>query len=164
MPHDPAVPDLPPGLITLRRWAGKHGRTPDYVRIFWRARDGFPQPAGTLPARGRHGGGEGELLFEEATLNTWLAAQTDLQPPDRIDSSTLPAAGTRITLGRFAALIGKDRKTVTQHRDRPGFPEPAPDGTYRLGDLVGYWNNRTGRRGPRRRRSSASDEDPGARG
>ncbi|MGH3157034.1 MAG: hypothetical protein ACRDNF_10715 [Streptosporangiaceae bacterium] len=151
MPHDPAAPDLPPGLTTLRRWAGKHGRTPDYVRILWRARDGFPEPAGTLPARGRHGGGQGELLFDEAHLDAWLAAQPDLQPPERIDPAALRAApDERVTLGRFAGVIGKDRKTVTQHRDRPGFPDPGPDGKYSLADLLRYWNTRTGRRGPAR--------------
>jgi hypothetical protein len=77
--------------------------------------------------------------------------------------SALPAANTRITLGRFAALIGKDRKTVTQHRDRPGFPEPGPDGSYRLGDLILYWNNRTGRRGPSQGGSSAHEGDQATR-
>jgi hypothetical protein len=151
-------------MTTLRRWATAHGRTPEYVRIFWRPRRGFPAPIGALPARGRHGGGEGELLFDEKDLDIWLATQPDLQPPERIDPSTLPAADTRITLGRFAALIGKDRKTVTQHRDRPEFPEPGSDGSYRLGDLILYWNNRTGRRGPSRGGSSAPGRDQTARG
>jgi hypothetical protein len=151
MPRDTPAPGLPPGLTTLRRWAAKHGRTPDYVRIFWRPRDGFPGPAGTLPARGRHGGGQGELLFDEKHLDAWLAAQPDLQPPERIDAATLDTvAQERVTLGRFAAVIGKDRKTVTQHRDRPGFPAPGDDGKYSLADLLRYWNTRTGRRGPAR--------------
>jgi hypothetical protein len=47
---------------------------------------------------------------------------------------------------RFAALIGKDRKTVTQHRQRPGFPDPGPDGKYDPDDLLEYWNTRPGRR------------------
>jgi hypothetical protein len=146
MPPDTPAPDIPPGLTTLRRWAGKHGRTPDYVRIFWRARPGFPEPAGTLPARDRHGGGQGELLFHETCLDTWLAAQPDLQPPERIDLAAVQGApDERVTLGRFAAVIGKDRKTVTQHRDRPGFPPPGPDRKYSLADLLGYWNTRTGR-------------------
>jgi hypothetical protein len=149
MPPDPTAPDIPPGLTTLRRWAPTHGRTPDYVRIFWRARPGFPEPAGTLPARGRHGGGQGELLFDEKRLDTWLAAQPDLQPPERIDPTAVRAApDERVTLGGFAGVIGKDRKTVTQHRDRPGFPTPGPDRKYSLTDLLRYWNTRTGRRGP----------------
>jgi hypothetical protein len=157
MPPDTPSTDIQPGLTTLRRWASKHGRTPDYVRIFWRARPGFPDPAGTLPARGRHGGGQGELLFDEKRLDTWLAAQPDLQPPERIDPTTLRAApDERVTLGGFAAVIGKDRKTVTQHRDRPGFPAPGPDRKYSLADLLRYWNTRTGRRGPARPPSPAT--------
>ena len=53
----------------------------------------------------------------------------------------------RITLGKFAGLIGKARGTVNQHRDRPGFPPPGEDGLYRAGDLLEYWNTRHGRRG-----------------
>ncbi len=146
-------------MTTLRRWAAEHGRTSDYVRLFWRSRPGFPEPATSLRPRGRHGGGRGELLFEEAALNAWLAAQDDLHPPERVDPSGLEVGeNDRVTLGRFAALIGKDRKTVTQHRDRPGFPAPSADGTYRLGDLVRYWNARTGRRGPARKKASAQTE------
>jgi hypothetical protein len=51
MPPDTPSTDIQPGLTTLHRWATTHGRTPDYVRIFWRTRPGFPDPAGTLPAR-----------------------------------------------------------------------------------------------------------------
>jgi hypothetical protein len=53
----------------------------------------------------------------------------------------------RITLGKFAGLIGKARGTVNQHRDRPGFPPPGEDGLYRAVDLLEYWNTRLGRRG-----------------
>jgi hypothetical protein len=141
--------DVPPGLITLRQWAASHGRTYDYVRQFWRKRDGFPDPVGELPSRGRHGGGRGELLFSETALEDWFAAQPDLLPPGRIDPSNLPVdADERITLGRFASHIGKARGTVTQHRGRPGFPEADANGRYRAGDLLDYWNTRTGRRRP----------------
>jgi hypothetical protein len=134
-------------MTTLRRWALRHGRSHDYVRQFWRRLPGFPDPAGELPARGRHGGGRGELLFEQAALDSWMAAQPGLAPPERIDPAALRIdPDERVTLGRFAALIGKDRKTVTQHRDRPEFPEPDPGGRYRVADLLGYWNSRTGRR------------------
>jgi hypothetical protein len=137
----------------LRRWASGHGRTHHYVRQFWRCRPGFPDPVSELPPNGHHGGGRGEHLYDEAALDAWLAAQPDLAAPDRVDPGAFQIApDERITLGRFAALIGKDRKTVTQHRDRPGFPEPDPDGTYRTGDLLGYWNSRPGYRGPARRR------------
>jgi hypothetical protein len=139
--------DVPAGLITLRGWAPRHGRTYDYVRQFWRRRPGFPEPAGELPARGRHGGGRRELLFEEAILDAWLAAQSDLAPPERIDPDAFGvAAEERITLNRFATLIGKAAKTITQHRGRPGFPDTGTDGRYRAGDLLEYWNSRTGRR------------------
>lgn len=108
---------------------------------------GFPDAEGELPARGRHGGGRGELLFSEAALDSWFAAQPGLAAPTRIDPAQLRLdPEERITLGRFAALIGKDRKTVAQHRGRPGFPEPVSGDLYRAGDLVAYWNGRLGRR------------------
>jgi hypothetical protein len=151
MPSRRPNDQIPSGMITLRVWGPKQGRSADYVRQNWRNRDGFPEPAGALPAHGRNGGGRGELLFDQAELDAWLAAQPDLAAPERIDPGAIridPQA--RITLGRFAALIGKDRKTVTQHRDRPGFPEVDADGAYRAGDLLDYWNSRPGRRGPSR--------------
>jgi hypothetical protein len=87
------------------------------------------------------------LLFDEAALDAWLAAQAHLAPPERIDLTALRAdPDDRVTLSRFAAMIGKDRKTVTQHRSRPGFPDGDPDGRYRVGDLLQYWNERPGRR------------------
>jgi hypothetical protein len=86
-------------------------------------------------------------MYEEAALDAWLAAQDDLQPPVRVDASTFPVdLDERITLWRFAEIIGKNSKTVNQHRTRPGFPEAGPDGKYRAGDLLDYWNNRPGRR------------------
>jgi hypothetical protein len=78
----------------------------------------------------------------------WFASQPDLAPPERIDPSAARInAEERVTLGKFAGLIGKARGTVNQHRDRPGFPQPGPDGLYRAGDLLAYWNTRPGRRG-----------------
>jgi hypothetical protein len=147
VPSQPLDTDLPPGLTTLRRWARSHGRTHDYVRKFWRQRPGFPESVGELPARGRHGGGRGELLFDDAALEAWFSAQPDLAPPQRIDPATFRAdPEDRITLGRFAALIGKSRGTVTQHCGRPGFPQAGADGRYRAADLLAYWNTRPGRR------------------
>lgn len=146
---DSPAEGIPAGLTTLRMWATSHGRTYDHVRNFWRKRQGFPDPVCELPSRGRHGGGTGEQLWEESALDGWLAAQPDLHPPERIALSALDiGADDRISLGRFADLVGKARKTVTQHRDRPGFPKPGADGRYCAGDLVSYWNSRTGRRGP----------------
>ncbi len=124
----------------------------------WRRREGFPAPVGELPARGRHGGGRGELLFDEQALDAWLAAQSELSPPERFDLAALGLRpGDQITLGRFATLIGRARNTVTQHRDRPGFPQPREDGTYRAGDLLNYWNSRTGHRGRAGSHSAGSD-------
>jgi hypothetical protein len=151
VPAEQPAGQFPDGLTTLRHWASRHGRTHDYVRQFWRRRSGFPGPVGELPPTGNRGGGRGEHLYDEAALDAWLAAQPGLSPPERIDPGAVRLdPDERITLGRFAALVGKDRKTITQHRDRPGFPEPEADGTYRFGDLIEYWNNRAGRRGSAR--------------
>jgi hypothetical protein len=82
----------------------------------------------------------------------WLAAQPNLRPPEQIDPSVLRAGpDERITLGRFAALIGRARNTVAQYRGQPGFPQPDAEGRYRAGDLLSYWNSRPGRRGQARR-------------
>lgn len=145
----PELPDaeIPPGLTTLHIWAPTHGRTYNHVRQFWRRRPGFPEPVGTLPPADPHRRGRRELLFEQAALDAWLAAQTNLEPPERIDPATFPIGlDERITLGRFAGLIEKNRGTVAQHRDRPGFPAADTDGRYRAGDLLDYWNQRPGRR------------------
>jgi hypothetical protein len=150
-PPERSGAEMPTGMTTLRMWAARHGRSHDYVR-HWRKRPGFPQQTGALPSRGRHGGGYGEPFFDEAALDGWFAAQPDLVPPERIDSSAAQIdPAERITLGRFAGLIGKARGTVNQHRSRPGFPEPGPDGLYLAEDLLGYWNARRGRRGEARR-------------
>lgn len=64
----------------------------------------------------------------------------------------------RVTLSRFARLVGRDNKTVYQYRGWRGFPQPGDDGKYRLGDLAGpcgYWYRRTGKTGPPRRRPSS---------
>src|SRR5271154_2709016 len=154
-PAEPGA-DLPPGTTTLRLWAARHGRTHDYLRR-WRRRDGFPLPAGELPARGRHGGGRGELLFDETALDAWLGGQVDLEPPERFDLAAFGLApDDRITLGRFATIIGKARNTVAQHLERPSFPQAGADGIYRASDLFDYWNSRTGHRGQARKRRAAS--------
>jgi hypothetical protein len=141
--------ELPAGMTTLRLWAPRHGRAYDYVRQFWRTRDGFPTPAGELPSRSRNGGGPGERYYDEEALERWLSGQSGLNLAPRIEPSVLRIdPDDRITLGRFAALIGKARNTVAQYRDQPGFPAADAEGTYRSGDLVDYWNSRPGRRGP----------------
>jgi hypothetical protein len=168
LPPSPAVSDhigvppaepgdqLPPGTTTLRRWAARHGRTYDYLRR-WRRREGFPVPVGELPARGRHGGGRGELLFDEQALDEWLGRQPDLEAPERFDLAALGVGpDDRITLGRFAVLIGKARNTVAQHRGRASFPEVDVDGAYRAGDLFNYWNTRSGHRSQSSRSSGGN--------
>jgi hypothetical protein len=134
-------------MTTLRAWAARHGRSHDRVR-HWRADPEFPTHVGELSSHGRHGGGIGEQYFDEAALDGWLASRPELAPPERIDpSATRIDLEERVTLGRFAALIGKARGTVNQHRNRPGFPQPGTDGLYRADDLLAYWNTRRGRRG-----------------
>jgi hypothetical protein len=135
---------VPPGLTTLRLWAARHGRTYNHVRQYWGGMLGFPEPVGTLePAEQRRG--RRELLFDEAALDAWLAAQPELAPPERVEAFPVDP-DERITLGRFAVLIDKANKTVTQHRGRVGFPEANTAGLYRAGDLIEYWNTRPGRR------------------
>lgn len=106
------------------------------------------------PERSRPGAataaGQGELLFDENGLDTWLAAQPDLQPPERINPATLrTVSDERVTLGRFAAVIGKDRKTVTQHRARPA-SQPGRGQEVLPGRPGAHWNTRARRRGPAR--------------
>jgi hypothetical protein len=139
-------PELPPGLTTLRLWATRQGRTYNHVRQYWGGMPGFPESVGTLePAEQRRG--RRELLFDEAALDAWLAARPELAPPERVDSFPV-GLDERMTLGRFASLIGRANKTVTQHRRRSGFPDSGEDGRYRAGDLLDYWNKRPGRREP----------------
>lgn len=51
-----------------------------------------------------------------------------------------------VTLGAFARLVGRSRKTVTQYRDRDGagFPPAAGDRQWHLGTLAAWWNSRPG--------------------
>ena len=154
MPTELPPGELPAGMTTLRVWAARHGRTHDHVRKIWRHQDGFPAPSGVLAARGRHGGGRGELYFDEAALDRWLAAQSDLAPKEPFDPATLRIdPDERITLARFAAILGIARNTVAQYRDQVGFPKPDADGTYHALELLGFWNSRPGRRGKTRRPS-----------
>ena len=91
---------------------------------------------------------ESEQYFDEAALDAWLASRPDLAPPERIDTTAVRIdPDQRITLGKFAGLIRKARGTVTQHRDRVGFPQAGEDGLYRASDLLEYWNTRSGHRG-----------------
>jgi len=85
-------------------------------------------------------------------VQRWLSGQSDLNPAPRVEPPVLRIdSDDRITLGRFASLIGKARNTVAQYRDQPGFPSADEEGSYRAGDLLDYWNSRPGRRGPARK-------------
>ena len=135
---------LPPGKLTLREYAPKVGRSARYIGDHWRSRPGFPTPAGELRARGRRGGGRGELVYEETALDAFRASQPDLwgQRTDTI-AVTGRSLDERVTLGDFANHIAhEDCETVARHADQDGFPPAGTDGLYRLGDLISYWNTR----------------------
>jgi hypothetical protein len=141
---------LPPGMVTIDTYAAKIGRQPRYLLHYWVPREGFPEPVGELPGSGRHGGGRRRKVYDEAALTTFRAGQPDLwgQP-----GQTLQMPGRnpdeRVTLGYFADHVTprRDRRTITQYRQEPGFPEPGEDNRYRLGDLLSFFN--TGRAGKR---------------
>ena len=117
---------------------------------------GFPRQSGNfLRAAGMAEDGANSSLTSTHLMSGW--PQADLEPPERFDLASLGLAPEeRITLGRFAALIGLARATVTQHRGRSGFPSPGGDGTYCAGDLLDYWNSRAGHRGQARNRRAGA--------
>ena len=130
---------LPPGLVTLSRWAASAGRSPGTIRSRWAWRPGFPAPVGRTPGRGRHSGGLDELVYRAADLEACLPRSASLH-----DAGISP--GQRVTLGWFADHAAQvARKTVTQYRGTPGFPAPGPDGRYRYGDPAAWWRSRPGR-------------------
>ena len=135
---------LAPGLTTLRGYAEGIGYSLGYIRLFWRKRDGFPAPVGELPPRGRHGGGRGELVFEEKALDAFRATQADLwgrRPMQRVVTSR--DLDERITPGEFAQqLAGVGGEVMAQYQALEGFPETGTDRRCRLGDLLAYWNTR----------------------
>jgi hypothetical protein len=135
---------LAPGLTTLRDYAKRIGYSPDYIRLFWGKRDGFPAPAGELPPRGRHGGGRGELVFDEKALDAFRATQADLwgrRPMQRVVTNR--DLDERITPSEFAQqLAGVDGAVMARYQALDGFPEIGKDGRCRLGDLLAHWNTR----------------------
>ena len=135
---------LPPGLTTLRDYAERIGYTFDYIRLYWRQRDGFPEPAGELPPQGRHGGGRGKLVYEEKALDAFRARYTDLWGRRRMDRVvTSRDLDERITPAEFAhELAGVGAEVMARYQQLEGFPETGPDGGLRLGDLLAYWNTR----------------------
>ncbi len=141
---------LPPGMVTIETYADQIGRTPRYLLHYWLTRDGFPDPVGELPGRARRGGGRRRKVYDEAALADFRAGQPDLwgQPAQAL---AMPghSRDERMTLGYFADHVTprRDRRTVTQYREKPGFPQPDNDDRYELGALLDYFN--TGRRGKR---------------
>lgn len=130
---------LRPDLITLSAWAASVGRSHGTIRARWSAKPGFPAPVGRTPGRGRHGGGLGELVYRVADLNAWLPAPAQLDDAD-------VGPDQQVTLGWFADNVAHvARKTVTQYRDKAGFPAPSPDGSYTYSDLARFWQDRPGR-------------------
>lgn len=129
---------LPPGLVTLSEWAAQMNRSPGTIRSRWSKKERFPEPRGRTPGRGRHGGGLGELVYSAADLQEWLPEPESLSGP--------ASPNQRVTLGWFADQAAHvARKTVTQYRNKPGFPAAGPDGRYRYGDLASFWQSRPGR-------------------
>ena len=141
---------LPPELVTIDTFAGEVGRTPRYILHYWVPREGWPEPVGELPGRGRRGGGRRRKVYARAALVAFRAGEPDLwgQPAQAL---SMPGHGVdeRMTLGFFADHVTprRDRRTITQYREAPGFPQADDDGRYRLGDLLEFFN--TGRPGKR---------------
>ena len=135
---------LPPGLTTLRDYAQRIGYSFDYIRRFWGQRDGFPEPVGVLPSRGRHGGGRGELVYEHKALDAFRALYADLWGRRRMERVvTSRDLGERITPAEFARqLAGVGAEVMARYQELEGFPQTGPDGHARLGDLLAYWNTR----------------------
>lgn len=129
---------------TIRLWAARINRSAAYVAGFWRPMPDWPDPVGQLPPRGRNGGGRGELVYAVADLDAWRERHPELWPERRaapVDTGLDP--DTVVTLGRFAELAGVDRKTVTQYRGKPGWPNPVPGEVYRLRRLLSFWPAQT---------------------
>jgi hypothetical protein len=134
---------LPPGLGTLADYGDLiGGYSGEYVRIHWGKREGFPVPVGEV----RRQRGRRELVYEVKALDAFRATQAGLW-----GRRVMPRAVTRrdlderITLGEFAGqLAGVSGEVMAGYLelDSAGFPAAGPDGKYRLGDLLGYWNTR----------------------
>ena len=128
MPAEPPAPDR----VSLRDIATSTGRSLITVRVHWATKEDFPAARGQGPA--------GENLYEAADWAAWWDRHPELHSP----AFTPPDPERRVTLTTFAELVGRDPRTITQYKDTEGFPSPGPDGTYRLGNLAVWWNNRPG--------------------
>ncbi len=152
MPRYPLLSEpLEAGLITIQAWAQTINRSPDYIQGYWARLDDWPAPVGELPPAGRDARGRGRHVYRLADLEALRSGHPETRPEDRRQPvQTSLDHDLRITLGFFAGVAGVARKTVTQARDYPGFPQPGSDGKYRLGDLLQFWAARPGKRGKAR--------------
>ena len=135
---------LPPGQTTIREYGRRIGRSPEYIRVEWGARQGFPAPIGQLRPRGRNGGGLGALVYETGALDAFRASQDDLWGIRAVAAVVTDCdLDERVSLGEFAAQVAhEDLELVARYRGLDGFPAGDARGRYRLGDLIGYWNTR----------------------
>ena len=136
---------LPPGMVTLRAWAGEVGRDWRSIHSNWKPREGFPARAGvTAAGAGNNGGGLPEDVFERQQLNDWRAGEPDLWGRRSVRLITGHGEDARVSLPLFARLAG----TAVPSAAAPGFPLPLEGDFYRLGDLIGWQNAQPPSAGP----------------
>jgi len=132
---------LPPGLATLDDYGELIGYQGTYIHWRWHPRPGFPEPVGEVPARGG-GGHRPQLVYEIKNLDAFRATQDDLWGRRKMRRVTTTLdLDLRFTAAQFAGLAEVDPGVLALYQALDGFPE-IEDGTYRLGDLVRYWNTR----------------------
>jgi len=132
---------LPPGLATLGDYGKLIGYQETYLHWRWHPREGFPEPVGETPARGGHGR-RPKLVYEIKQLDAFRATQDDLWGRRKMTRVTTTLdLDLRFTAEQFAALAEVEPAVLALYQALDGFPA-AEDGTYRLGDLVAYWNTR----------------------
>lgn len=109
-----------------------------------------PEPAGCPPP-----GADG--LWPLGELAAWHNGRSSAAGP-RLAVTELGELAL-VTLGAFARIVGLDRKTITQYRGTPGFPEPVDGKLYRLGEMARWIAARPGRPPrPGQRRGTAAAE------
>jgi len=128
---------LPPGLTTLREYAPRVGRTPEYLEIRWRKLEGFPAPLYELPSAARNGGGQGELVYSETALDAFRELHPSLWGHRSVRLVIARRLDERVTVAQFAEITGLDAGRAAA---RPGCPPAGDDGRRALGDLVAWHN------------------------
>ena len=152
-----AQPDLGPSRST--RLIIGHDDSERVTIAGFAALAGVPAPdpgAGGCPQAGPDGHRRlGDLV-------AWQNARPAPGVPELVLTPLGP--GTLVTLGAFARIVRRDRKTVTQYRDRDGagFPPPAEDRKWRLEALAAWWNSRpgSGRRAAAAGPADTADTEP----